>query len=217
MGIELLLHRHHNAALVVEKINEIRRRCWPASIRTDLEREQFKEICKALDMQGNDRLPPDAQEIIFESARLDMCPTRIKVGGLSEMLNFLELTPLHSMFGFASIEPEDIYAIPDWQQCYSLLHNTVDQSNYICTRYFERHKRNWFARLKLGTQSTQERRLTRYFEVLADRYRSPKIIVLRDPESIALNHIAHLQGLEEMVQWILEQPQREDFFVCWSW
>lgn len=160
MGTYIELYKHPRAAWFVPGYNEWRRMWTQGPLSMEKSRAKLKE----LNVLEGESLPKE-----LEKAAL--FPSGQKYAG-HLMFEDHGAMPLWAMFGFPSVEPEDIYLVPDWGAV--LRHIEEGLNSFMSTLY---HKRK----------------------------------PAHDDQLHAL------QDFQTSVKWILEQKNKHEYLVCWSW
>lgn len=191
MGTVLELYRADNAAEALDQIAALDR-AWYAGDGS------YPKLRQEFGMSTTD-IPAGMEEV---SQRTGLWPCGHKVGGLVWFMAERDLPPLWQVFGFESAEPKPPthYRVPDWSRA-------LDQIR-TCRAALATAQPNSLAVPDADT-------ITRGAPGYDSRAHVQHMIDV-EQENVE-QHRTLLAGFEEMIEWVLAQPQPNSFIVCWSW
>lgn len=193
MGTLLELYRSDNAVDALHKITTVHRAWWAGD-------NSYWKLSQEFGMQGGN-LPPGMEEVFFESQRTGL-HTCHKLGRLMWFMAERNLPPLWQVFGFESAEPAPPthYRVPDWPQALERIR--------ACRAALATAEAKSIATPDADT-------ITRGHPHYDSRAHVQHMIDV-EQENVE-KHRTILDGFEEMIEWVLAQPEPNNFIVCWSW
>jgi hypothetical protein len=192
MGTLLELYRAPDAAKVLAMLRDLDRAWWAGD-------NSYPKL--RVELGVNDTgLPAGMEEIEFVSQRTGLCPNVHKLGATMAFMAERDLPPLWEVFGFDSPEPKPPthYGVPNWPRALEQIR--------ACRAALETAEANPVV--------PRDETITR-----GDPHYNPEHVRHQfdsQRENVEF-HRQKIAAFEEMIEWVLEQPDLNNFLVCWSW